>query len=212
MFVAPICAFTFLNSSQSIPNGNHAKVGSKEWKIDEFISHPFTWGFLALGESMPFAERDRTPMQESLRAGDSELFSVGITEVLKRLTRVPRPDTHKPTSFPSGHATAAFSMATSQAQFHPGQAVWWYLGASAIAVSRIRLYRHHVTDILAGAAVGFLATRLELSQPRGILLNPWILNPTRELQLKASENTRSPWTTLIDPALHRYGVAYSVRF
>lgn len=212
MFAVPICALAISRSSYSIPNGDHAKVGGKEWKVDEFLSHPFTWGFLALGEALPFAERDRTPMQESLRAGDSELFAVGITEALKRITRVPRPDTHKPTSFPSGHATASFAMATAQAQFHPGQALWWYLGATAISISRIRLYRHHITDVLAGMAIGILATRVELSQSRGILLNPWILTPTRELQLKSSQNMRCPWTTVIDPVQHIYGIAYKVTF
>jgi|GEM_PF-2805596 len=197
--------FNFSHASQNKPS-------PQEWQVDKFLSGPFTWGFLALGEGLPFLERDRNPTQEGLRSGDSELFAVGIAEGLKRLTRVPRPDTGEPDSFPSGHATASFAMAAAQAQFHPGQALYWYFGASLISISRIRLNRHHVTDVLAGATLGIIATRIELSQPRGLILNPFILEPTRELQLKSSLNSRSPWTYVADPLLHRYGIAYATRF
>lgn len=187
--------------------------GSSQWKLDKFLSGPFTWGFLAVGQAAPFAEHLHKPMQMALRSGDSELVAVGITEALKRLTHVPRPDTGEPDSFPSGHATAAFAMATAESQFNPGSAIYWYLGATAISVSRVRLNRHHITDVLAGAAVGFLATRWELSQPRGLLLNGLILDRTSALGLAAAEwNQPAPmgWSLLTGP--YGVGVKFSARF
>jgi len=86
-----------------------------------------------------------------------------ITESLKRLVREKRP--HSPTertSFPSGHATAAFTVATMQSAFHPRQAPLWYGAATLIAASRVKLHRHYVHDAVAGAAVGYFAARYAL--------------------------------------------------
>lgn len=190
-----------------------AQPGSGEWRIDKFLSGGFTWGYLAVGQAAPFVERQHQPMQRALRSGDSELVAVGITEALKRLTHVPRPDTQVPDSFPSGHATAAFAMATAQSQFNPGSALYWYIGAAAISASRVRLNRHHVTDVLAGAAVGFLATRWELSQPRGLLLNGLIVQRTSALGFAAMEwNQPAPagWSMLSGPL--GFGVRFSAKF
>ena len=201
------------SAAQISASPSHATPGSKEWKIDKFLSTWFTYGYLAAGQVAPFAEHLHKPMQMALRSGDSELVAVGLAEALKRLTRVPRPDTHKPTSFPSGHTTAAFAMATAESQFNPGSALYWYLGATAISISRIRLYRHHITDVLAGAALGFLATRWELSQPRGLLLGGLIVNRTSALGLAASEwNQSSPegWSVISGPL--GIGMRYSAKF
>ena len=61
-----------------------------------------------------------------------------------------------------------------EGSLHPQQAPLWYLGAALISASRVRLHRHTVGDVVAGAALGFGVSRLELSQPRGLLLSPFI--------------------------------------
>ncbi len=81
--------------------------------------------------------------------------------------------------FPRGHATAAFAVATAESSFHPKQAPLWFLGATLISYSRVRLHRHTVGDVIAGAAVGYGVTRLELSAPRGLLLSPFISRDAR---------------------------------
>jgi undecaprenyl-diphosphatase len=57
---------------------------------------------------------------------------------------------HRPitSSFPSGHATAAFCAATLL-----GGGPWYAL-ASAVAASRVYIRLHHASDVAAGAAVG----------------------------------------------------------
>ena len=52
-------------------------------------------------------------------------------------------------SFPSGHATAAFAAATL---LGGGPAL--YAGAAAVAATRIYVRLHHATDVVAGAALG----------------------------------------------------------
>ena len=56
-------------------------------------------------------------------------------------------------SFPSGHATAAFTAAAllSQDSKHPGV---WYALAALVAGSRVYTRMHHASDVLAGAALG----------------------------------------------------------
>jgi undecaprenyl-diphosphatase len=52
-------------------------------------------------------------------------------------------------SFPSGHATAAFCAATLL-----GGGAGWYTAAGAVAATRIYVRLHHGSDVLAGAALG----------------------------------------------------------
>jgi undecaprenyl-diphosphatase len=52
-------------------------------------------------------------------------------------------------SFPSGHATAAFCAATLL-----GGGPGWYSAATAVAATRIYVRLHHASDVLAGAAFG----------------------------------------------------------
>jgi undecaprenyl-diphosphatase len=57
---------------------------------------------------------------------------------------------HRPvtSSFPSGHATAAFCAATLL-----GGGPWYAL-ASGVAASRVYIRLHHASDVAAGAAIG----------------------------------------------------------
>jgi undecaprenyl-diphosphatase len=57
-------------------------------------------------------------------------------------------------SFPSGHATAGFLMAYLVAHFFPGAALPMYLWVGMIALSRVLLRVHFVSDILAGMLLG----------------------------------------------------------
>jgi membrane-associated phospholipid phosphatase len=99
---------------------------------------------------------------------------MAVTEGLKALVKEKRPDSNEHDSFPSGHATAAFAVATAQSALHPRQAIFWYAGATVISWSRLRLNRHHPQDVIAGAAIGFGMTRWEMSEHHGLILQPWI--------------------------------------
>ncbi len=59
-------------------------------------------------------------------------------------------------SFPSGHTITAFAFATPLVAYYPDLA--WGLGfcAFSIAVSRVLLGMHFLSDVLAGAAIGTL--------------------------------------------------------
>jgi undecaprenyl-diphosphatase len=57
-------------------------------------------------------------------------------------------------SFPSGHTITAFAVALSLARFYPSLLVGLLFCASSVAVSRILLGMHFLSDVLAGALIG----------------------------------------------------------
>jgi undecaprenyl-diphosphatase len=65
-------------------------------------------------------------------------------------------------SFPSGHTITAFSVALSLGAFYPAMLPGLLFCAASVAVSRILLGMHFLTDVLAGAAIGALLARLSV--------------------------------------------------
>ncbi|MFH1732012.1 MAG: phosphatase PAP2 family protein, partial [Planctomycetota bacterium] len=64
------------------------------------------------------------------------------------------PDDGSSRSFPSGHATVMFAIAFVLARRFPRFRFAAYLGAAAIAATRVLLNKHYPSDVLAGAALG----------------------------------------------------------
>jgi undecaprenyl-diphosphatase len=62
-------------------------------------------------------------------------------------------------SFPSGHATAAFTAATILAHTGHGD-VFWYAAATVVAGSRVYVRMHHASDVVVGAALGLALGRV----------------------------------------------------
>ena len=78
------------------------------------------------------------------------------TAVTPRPHRLRRP---RSSSFPSGHASAAFTAATLLAEDDP---LWplYYAAAAFVASSRTYVKIHHASDVLAGAATGIILGRI----------------------------------------------------
>jgi lipid A 4'-phosphatase len=63
-------------------------------------------------------------------------------------------------SFPSGHAATAAALMTALWCLWP-RPLWFYVaGAALIAVSRVVTSQHYLSDVVAGAAIGVIVTRL----------------------------------------------------
>lgn len=96
-------------------------------------------------------------------------MAAGLVEyTLKYLVGRPRPAAAGPfvapelDSFRSGHATSVFAVATVLGSFYPRLRWPLYVLAAAIALGRVYLARHYLSDILAGALVGLLIASLVL--------------------------------------------------
>ncbi|WP_395088749.1 phosphatase PAP2 family protein [Armatimonas sp.] len=131
---------------------SHAQTGLLDHSTAKFFSHEGNLAFLAAGV-LSGDSRDR---------GRALVTSTLLATSLKYLSHERRPDGSTFDSFPSGHASAAFTiagLAATRARSKT-EAALWYLGAAAIADSRVTLKRHYPHDVVAGAVLGLIIAHM----------------------------------------------------
>jgi PAP2 superfamily len=159
--------------------------------FDSFVSGPGTAVYLGGATLLPLITDGEQGGQHSLRVLDTVATSAALCYGIKTVIKSPRPNNEKELdSFPSCHAMTAFSAARIQSKYHPDWAIAWYAGAALIGYSRVSLNEHRWSEVLIGAALGYLVGELELSQKNGLLLFPLIRedgqgNTVYGMQLKA---------------------------
>jgi undecaprenyl-diphosphatase len=90
---------------------------------------------------------------------------IALFQLVKRGTNRKRPGEFEPHcwatllppdrfSFPSGHTITAFSLAMSLSAFYPGLRIPLVFCAASIALSRIVLGMHFLSDVIVGALIG----------------------------------------------------------
>lgn len=115
--------------------------------------------------------------------GDAALLTGAVTGLLKKLTGVPRPDgAESRDSFPSGHTSLAFSIATVLADEYPALRPLWYAWAAGVGITRVVLNRHRLSEVIVGAAVGTWAALEVLDTDRSIMKHL-----TKEFQIGSVE-------------------------
>lgn len=94
----------------------------------------------------------------------SELLMMGAVTLLKYSTRQLRPDGTAYNSFPSGHTAQAFAAATFLSEEYKDRFNWMpYLSyglASSVGLLRMANNRHFISDVLLGAGIGILTTKV----------------------------------------------------
>jgi len=63
-------------------------------------------------------------------------------------------------SFPSGHANTIFALATAIGYFWPKGRKYLYTFAALVAFSRVAITAHYLSDVIAGAVLGIIVTRV----------------------------------------------------
>ncbi len=127
---------------------------------------PVAFGTPVILYGVGLLKKDANLKKSALYIGASVVTSSFITTIMKYSVKRTRPfitypDIEKVTSggsysFPSGHTSDAFSLATSVTIAYPK----WYIivpaygWASAVAYSRMDLGVHYPSDVLAGAVIG----------------------------------------------------------
>jgi membrane-associated phospholipid phosphatase len=91
---------------------------------------------------------------------DAAIVNVAYTQALKLATQRERPNGENNSSFPSGHTSNAFTLA-AVAERHYG----WKIGLPAYALaglvgaSRLSQNKHYLSDVVAGATLGYIVGR-----------------------------------------------------
>ena len=98
----------------------------------------------------------------------ADAFSVGLMAIgvngLKYSLRRMRPNESRRNSFPSGHTTTAFTLATMLHKEYGWRSPWFSIGgytiASSVAIMRLVNNMHWMSDTIVGALLGIGATHL----------------------------------------------------
>jgi len=134
-----------------------------------------------------YIRHDQREISTALMAAEAYGDSAIVDLALKAVTRRQRPSDIPPgqpftntffnggkspfkgSSFPSGHAAAAFSVATVVADRYSRKrwvSILAYGMATAISVSRVTENAHFTSDVFLGAAIGYTTAKYTVLRPR----------------------------------------------
>ncbi len=154
-----------IQSRKRHPRGNTEK--SIENALQDFGYAPGIAAVVGGGYLFGFLTGSDDAKNLATDAGEALILSGAVTGALKDMIGRERPNREEGpfrfhpfsgnASLPSGHATAAFALASSVAE-HFSNSLWAavpvYGLASAVALSRVRANAHFASDVLVGAAIG----------------------------------------------------------
>ena len=145
---------------------DHQKLQNVSHVISVFGSG-YTTGSIAAAFYLAGRKKDDARARETGLLGGEALIDSGIVAAaLKTATQRPRPRAgedrgkffHGGLSFPSGHAIAAWSLATIVANEYQDNRlvqVSAYGAATAVSISRYTGHNHFLSDALVGSAIGY---------------------------------------------------------
>ncbi|TDE10075.1 phosphatase PAP2 family protein [Dyadobacter psychrotolerans] len=136
--------------------------------VDDFL--PYAPGVVSLSLAASGVKGKHKLGDQIILALLSNVIAQGVTQSLKRIIAYPRPNGEDNHSFPSGHATTAFTNATILHEEYGERSVLYSIGgyttATAVGTMRILNNKHWLADVLMGAGVGIGATKvLYISYP-----------------------------------------------
>lgn len=157
--------------------------------IDDFSQYApalSVYGLNALGIKGKHNFKDRT-----IILGTSYLIISASVLSLKSITQVERPDGSGFNSFPSGHTATAFAGAEFLWQEYKDVSIWYgisgYIIATGTGAFRIYNDKHWLTDVVAGAGIGILSTKV------AYWINPWIQEKIFKSKEKNSMSAIAPF-------------------
>ena len=132
---------------------------------------------------------------------ESAVLVDGVTEILKHTVRRDRPGDSSPDSFPSGHTSFAFTMATCLARGVDDLGDGWYdklgylayIPAAYVGIDRSEANKHWPSDVAFGAFLGLFLTNVVYDAHHGTPRHGGIY----------SQPDRSRWS--LEPSVDEHG-------
>lgn len=130
--------------------------------IDDYIVFAPAAGVYAL--DLFHVKGANDPLNQTILFAKTSALTLATVYGLKYLTKESRPDGSNDYSFPSSHTAFAFAYATVLHEEFKDQSVWisiaGYSVASAVGGLRLANNAHWFNDVLVGAGLGILSTKL----------------------------------------------------
>ena len=166
----------------NIPFQNWQTNGAEKFgEVGEVMGGlPFQLGLSGAALGIGYIGKNKKWQNFALDNLQAQLFTGGITLVVKELTHRARPETGEDNyawygpfhgngneSFFSAHTAFMFSTAT-MVYLHTGRK-WWvgllgYSSATAVGISRMQQQKHWASDVVAGAIVGTITAQFIYNQ------------------------------------------------
>jgi membrane-associated phospholipid phosphatase len=148
-----------LNNSVKIEFRDH---DDKKVNLDDYTQYsPFlsVYALNALGIQGKNKFKDRT-----IVLATAYLIMGGSVNIIKKTSKVTRPDGSDTRSFPSGHTATAFMGAEFLHQEYKDVSAWYgitgYVVAAGTGLFRMSNEKHWLTDVATGAGIGILSTKI----------------------------------------------------
>lgn len=149
-------------------------------KVDEFL--PYAPGVVSLGLASAGVKGKHKLGDQVILAILSNVIAQGVTQSLKRIVQYPRPNGEDNHSFPSGHATTAFTNATILHEEYGQRSVLYSIGgygtATTVGAMRVLGNHHWLADVLMGAGIGIGATKAVY------ISYPWMQQQVRRMKAR----------------------------
>ncbi|HET6977085.1 MAG TPA: phosphatase PAP2 family protein [Pyrinomonadaceae bacterium] len=152
--------------------------------------------------------KDDRARETGLLSAQALVNSMIVATSLKGITQRARPLTGRErseffdggNSFPSGHSTQAWAVATVVASEYKDRRavqILAYGAASAVSVARFTGHKHYLSDIVAGSALGYM-------------IGKYVYTTHHRGSLDEDESVSQSWRPIITPQFNRQARAYGL--
>lgn len=119
---------------------------------------------MAAGLNLAGVKGEHHFSEQAILLGITYFLNRSLTNNLKSLTQIKRPDGTSSDAFPSAHTSTAFAYATFFHREYGHKSIWYsiagYSFATATGVLRILNDRHWLSDVVTGAGIGILSAEV----------------------------------------------------
>jgi membrane-associated phospholipid phosphatase len=148
-------------SSMEVRKYRNENFASFNNSADDYIA--FAPGLLMLSLDLFHVKSNSNFANQTAITAKSIVLSLGLVNILKYSTQIMRPDNSAENSFPSGHTAFAFTLAEVLHQEYKNKPLVYISGyaiASTVGAMRVLNNKHWFTDVMVGAGIGMVATKL----------------------------------------------------